>query len=138
MIKQILQKQGGFSAIAAVVIIILLSLMGTYMATFVSVSALNTSGSEGAIKAWFAARSGVQWAVHQALKLGTCAGVDSQTINSGLGGFIANISCTATTGITEGSSTYNIYDINVTATKGSNETFVSRTITITVTGNSAP
>ena len=138
MMSRVIKNQNGFSAIAAVVIVVLLALMGTYMSTFISVSALNTSTSAGAIQAWFAARSGMQWAIHQSLSLGTCTGVDSQTISSGLNGFNASVSCTETTGVTEGSSTYNIYNIDVTATKGSNETFVSRTITVTVTDNSAP
>ncbi len=138
MIRQSIQKQTGFSAITAIVMVVLLALMGAYMSTFVSVSALNTSSSEGAIKAWFAARSGVQWAVHRVLSTGTCVNVNGQAITAGLDGFTASISCVETAAITEGSATYDIFDIDVTATRGAIETFVSRTINVTVTDNSAP
>ena len=131
-------QQNGFSAIMAVIVIVMIALLAAFMLTFSTISAINTGTSTAAVQAWFAARSGVQWAVHQALALDTCTGVNGETISSGLNGFTASILCSETTGITEGSATYEIYDIDVTATKGSVETFVSRTISVTVTNNAAP
>ena len=59
--------QRGFSAIVAVILIVLLALIGGYMATMTSVSSINTTVSAGTMQAWFAARSGIEWAVQQAV-----------------------------------------------------------------------
>ncbi|MBM2829422.1 MAG: hypothetical protein HW411_212 [Gammaproteobacteria bacterium] len=138
-----INKQGGFSAVMALVLIVLFALLGAYMATLSSVSALSTATSASAIQAWFAARSGVEWAVHESLDLGTCTGVNGQTISfssGGLNGFQAAVGCAETTGVTEGPDTYNIYNIGVTATRGTagQPAFASRTIRVTVTDRTAP
>ncbi|MCG8379255.1 MAG: hypothetical protein MI865_07255 [Proteobacteria bacterium] len=136
-------KQRGASAIIAVVIIVLLVLIGSYVATVSSVSSLSTAASGGSIQAWFAARGGVEWAVHQAINNGSCVNVNNETITystGGLAGFQAAITCAETASVTEGSSTYDIFNIAVTGSRGSpgDETYVSRRINITITDNSAP
>lgn len=135
-----IKKQRGFSAILVVVLIVLFALMGGYMATMTSVSAINTAGTAGSIQAWFAARSAVDWAVYQALN-GGCASVTSplNLSGGGLAGFQASITC-GETAVTEGSSNYNIYNIGVTATRGTvgQVTFVSRSVDVTVTDRNAP
>jgi MSHA biogenesis protein MshP len=136
------KKQSGFSAIIVIVLIVLFALMGGYMATLTSVSAVSTATSAASIQAWFAARSGVEWAVYQALEPGGCGNVTSPLNFSGggLSGFQATISCNETLGITEGPDTYNIYNIGVTATRGNpgQETYVSRSVTVTITDGDAP
>lgn len=137
-----LHKQGGFSAIIAVVLIVLFALIGAYMATLSSVSAVTTASSGAAIQAWFAARSGMEWGVHRALNLVSCAGVDGQTINftgGSLNGFQARIACVATS-VTEAPVTYNIYNITTTASRGvvGDEGYASRTIMATATDRTAP
>ena len=137
-------KQQGFSAILALVLVVLLSLLGAYMATLSSISAISAAASGGSIQAWFAARSGIDWAVYQVLNLQTCTGVDGQIISftsGGLNGFQSVISCPPETSVTEGSSPpYNIYSIGVTATRGNSgdATFVSRTLRVTVVDRNAP
>ena len=135
------RNQHGFSAIIVIVLIVLFALLGGYMATMTSVSAINTVGSTGGVQAWFAARSGVELAIHQALD-GGCAAV-SPSVNmssGGLAGFQAAITCGETTGIIEGPDNYNIYNIGVTATRGTagQETFVSRSVMVTITDRTAP
>lgn len=135
-----LKKHKGFSAIIVIVLIILFALLGGYMATMTSVSAINTAGSAGGIQAWFAARSAIDWAVYKALN-GGCASVTTplNLSGGGLAGFQASITC-AETAITEGADNYNIYNIGVTATRGTagQETFVSRSVNVTVTDTNAP
>ncbi|HSR62934.1 MAG TPA: hypothetical protein VLN56_05980 [Gammaproteobacteria bacterium] len=138
-----LYRQKGFSVLIAIALVVLFSLLGAYMATLTTVSGINTAGSAGAMQAWFAARSGVDWAVHRALTLNTCTGVNGQILNFSGGsmtGFQSAISCSETTGITEGPDTYNIYNISSLATRGAvgQENFVSRNITVTVTDRGAP
>jgi MSHA biogenesis protein MshP len=140
----IFRSQGGFSAIIVIVLIVLFALIGGYMATLTSVSAVSTATSAAGIQAWFAARSGMEWAIHRSLDLQTCTGVHGQTLNlsgGGLAGFGAQISCDDThSGIIEGPDTYNIYNIGVTASRGTpgQETYVSRRVTVTITDRNAP
>jgi len=138
-----IHKQRGFSILIAIALVILFALLGAYMATLTTVSGINTAGSAGAMQAWFAARSGVDWAVHRALNLNTCTGVNGQTLNfsgAAVSGFQSAISCSETTGITEGPDTYNIYNISSLARRGSpgQENFVSRNISVTITDRNAP
>ncbi len=138
-----MNKQGGFSAVIVIVLIVLFSLIGAYMATLSSVSAVTTASSGASIQAWFAARSGMEWAVHGALNPAvSCTGVNGQTINfsgGGLNGFQARIGCVATS-VTEAPVTYNIYNISVTASRGSvgDAGYASRTIMATATDRNAP
>ena len=62
------KKQNGFSAIIAVILIVLFALLGTYMATLSNIGSLNTTQSLGSMQAWFAAKSGLDWAVHDAIQ----------------------------------------------------------------------
>ena len=135
------KAQKGFSAIIVIVLIVLFALLGGYMATFTSVSAINTAGSAGSIQAWFAARSAVESAIFEVLS-GNCASITSPLNFSGGGltGFQATINCSETAGVTEGPDTYSIFNIGVTATRGTpgQETFVSRSVVVTVTDRNAP
>lgn len=134
-----IKRQNGFSAIIVIVLIVLFALLGGYMATLTSVSAISTATSAAGIQAWFAARSGVELAVHQALN-GGCADSTVNLSGGGLGGFQAAITCNEISGITEGADTYSVYDIGVTATRGTpgQETFVSRSVAVTITDGNAP
>ena len=134
-------KQGGFSAMIVIVLIVLFALIGTYMLSLTAVSSINTTMSAGAMQAWFAARSGVDWAVQRVLN-GGCAAVGPTLNFSGgsLDGFQATISCPPPTTVTEGPDTYDIFNIGVTASRGApgQLNFVSRTINVTVTDRNAP
>ncbi len=147
------KTQHGQGAIAVIILIVLFSLIGAYMSTLSTSSTMNTILSGGSIQAWFASRSGVEWAVHQALNRPVCVcggttccsagtAIDGATINftgGGTLGYQANIDCTETS-LTEGSNNYCIYNIGVTATRGSAgaETYVARRIEVTVTDLNAP
>ena len=127
----------------AIALVILFALLGAYMATLTTVSGINAAGSASSMQAWFAARSGIDWGVNRALNLATCTGVDGQTLNfsgGSLTGFQAVISCSETTGISEGPDTYNIYNISSLAIRGTpgQENHVTREITVTVTDRNAP
>ncbi len=142
------EKQKGFSAIIAVVLIVLFSLLGIYMATLSNIGSLNTTQSLGSMQAWFATRSTAEWAIYQALNRPACTcgtdccttapAINGATINFTLGGangFQGNVtSCTENT-ITEASSTYCVYNLGITTSKGTlgGITYVSRSIDISVT-----
>jgi hypothetical protein len=138
-------KQGGFSAIIAVVLIVLFALIGTYMATLSTIGSLNTTQSLGSMQAWFAARSSVEWAVFRVINDGDCVAVNAATPLSLTGGatngFTVTLACSVfdddgmADGIDEGGTIYNVYDITVNARKGSvgDITYLSKSINISVT-----
>ena len=137
----ILRKaQAGFSAIIAIVLIVLFALLGTYMATLSTIGSLNTTQSVASMQAWFAAKSGFEWAVYDAIQnaaanLNCNASGPSFTLNGGgTNGYNVQITCT-TSSATEGSSTYTVYSLTSAADKNSigSITYVSRTISASVT-----
>ena len=145
-------RQTGFSAIIVVVMIVFFALLGTYMATMSSISSLNTSQSAGAMQAWFAARSGVEWAVHQALAASDggctcatncCTGISGSTLNfseGGLNGYQATVDVCNAVNYSEASASYCVYDLTVSASNNSSVqlTSVYRTITLSISDRNTP
>lgn len=139
------KKQKGFSAIIAVILIVLFALLGTYMATLSSIGSLNTTQSLGSMQAWFAARSGIEWSVFRVINDGDCIAVNAASPLSLTGGSTNGFSVTLTCsvvdddglndGFKEGGTVYNVYDITANATKGSigSVTYLSKNINISVT-----
>jgi len=145
-------SQKGFSAVMAIVLVVLLALLGASMSTLTTTSFLNTSSSTFSIQSWFAARSAVEWAVHtavnQACTCGTncCASIDGTTINfssGGLNGYQASFH--GTTGcseapFTEGGADYCVYQIDVLGSRDTagDITYASRRIKISITDRNSP
>jgi Tfp pilus assembly protein PilX len=149
---KILQKrQNGFSAMIVIVLIVLFSLLGTYMASMSTIGSLNTTQSVGSMQSWFAASSGVQWAIQKSLAASDglctcatncCAGINGQTLNyseGGLDGYSAAVSCSASP-MTEAGSNYCVYNLGVTGTNGSSvqQMLTSRTISLSIADRNAP
>jgi hypothetical protein len=137
-----LKKQKGFSAIIAVVLIVLFALMGTYMATLSTIGSLNTTQSLGSMQAWFAVKSGLDWAVHDALQ-NSAASLNCGGAGPGftLGGGAANnfdiqVTCNTTSFTEAGTCTPCItYALTIFAERGNqgDMTYVSRTLRASVT-----
>lgn len=131
--------QKGFSAILAIVLLVLMALLGAYMSTQLSVGSLSTSLSFRGMQAWFAARSGIEWGIYQLLNQATppssCVanmeGVGGMTID----GYNVSVDCIPSSQITEGSDKYYVYSLTATATGGisGNMTYVYRQISVNVT-----
>ena len=128
--------QKGFSLIAALFLIIvgagILLVMSRMIAVEDRESVLALLGN----RAYFAARSGMDWAGVEALN-GSCT--SSQTLT--FDGIPVTMTCNATTGIDEGSgTTYDIYSISATAVIGSKSTstLTRRTLRGLVTNAPSP
>ncbi|MBL1141749.1 MAG: hypothetical protein HND53_06920 [Proteobacteria bacterium] len=130
-------SQRGFSAIMAVVLVVLLALMGGYMATLTSVSSINATVSAGTMQAWFAARSGVEWAIQQVIGAGACiASPTTFNLNGGgTNGYTVVLTCVPTAHTEAGVGAYNVYAITSRASKGTpgSPAYVARQINISVT-----
>ena len=151
--RGLLSRQKGLGAISVIVLVVLFALLAAYMSTLSTNATMKTVLSGGSIQAWFASRSGIEWAVHHALNRPACVcggttccsagtAIDGATLNftaGGTSGYQANIDCSETAR-TEGSISYCVYNIGVSASRGTagDETYVSRRIEVTVTDRSAP
>ncbi len=148
------KKQKGLSAIMAIVFVVLFALIGTYLASFVTVSALNSAASSREIQAWFAARSGLEWTIHTALNQSCTCETDccsaatfpigsANAINlsgSGLSGYQFYLNSCSDVSATEGSSTYCVYNVDLTARSGmeGDVDFTVRNMSVSFTDRNAP
>lgn len=119
----------GFSLIAAVFIIAVLALVVTYVVKVVlltqSTSVLGIQGT----RAYYAAKSGLEWGTQQAVISANCPASTTINFNQGaLSGYRATVTCSALA-VTEGGN-YTLYSISSQGQKGTIATrdYVSRTI----------
>lgn len=154
--------QHGFSIVSAIFLITVMAIIGAYMlrisATQHTVTALSIEG----VRAHFAARSAMEWALaaatrsqadHDAL-CSTAAALTSFTFSTGtLKGFQAGVRCndslnpaapcnnpgTKYGGFQEGPGCYEVDRIDVIVSKGAGADYVSRSLRTTIsTGNTLP
>ncbi len=118
----------GFSIITAIFLIVVLSALGAFMVVFTGLQQTTIQADVQGVRAYYAARAGVNWAMYRALDpdntiaLGpppTFAACPSGTINT-LGGslspFTVVVTCTATSpDPTEANRTIRVYQITATA-----------------------
>ena len=122
--------QKGFTAILAVVVLVLFALIGVYMSTQMTTASIETSTSYLGIQAGLDARSGVDWGIYQALHGSSCAASTSFAI----GDFSVTVECTSAS-ITEGPDSYTVYNLRATASRGNpgDVLYVSREVVTSVT-----
>lgn len=108
------KTQRGFTAILVVVILVLFALIGTYMATQVTTASLSAGNAYLGMQGWFAARSGIEWGIHQAVHGASCS---LSTILS-IGDFSVDVACTSNA-VSEGPDSYYVFNFTSTATLGS-------------------
>lgn len=115
-------RQRGVSLVAAVVVMLLLAGVGAYALRSASTQHSGAASDILGARAYQAARSGIQWAVHQVLKgdlaTGFCNGGAATDTLAGLGGDLAGfsvaIACTRTLHA-EAGETVRMYAITATA-----------------------
>lgn len=134
-------KQQGFVLVSTVIVItVLMVLMGSYTVNLVSHQQINTSLSQQSIQAWFAAYSGMQWAMNNAqshnanhLACGQVAPTFTLT-GGGTHGFTVTVACVATSMTDNDNNHYTVYQLKVTAFQGmmNRSHYVTRTIQRTI------
>ena len=99
-------RRSGFALIAALAILVLLATIGSMMLRLTGIQQAGSSIAILGTRAQFAARSGIDWGLHEAIAAGNCpAATTTLTLSEGaLSGFRVEISCSATTHV-EGSRT---------------------------------
>ena len=123
----------GFSLVSAIFLVVVLASLGAYMATMNSIQHTTTALSLQASRAWFAARSGMEWAIYFVRTNDACP--TTPTSFSVAGFAVAVTSCTAYPAV-EGAVNYNLFALELTATRGTfgQPDFVSRALRATVLG----
>jgi MSHA biogenesis protein MshP len=118
------QRQRGFLVIAAVFLLVVLAGLVGYLMTVSTTSQAASAADASSAKAYQAARGGIEWASYQVLRNAggsfvttTCPGAGSVNLafGSALSGFTTTVSCTSTSGITEGGGSVTIYAITSNA-----------------------
>ena len=92
------RRRRGFALIAALAILVLLASMGSMMLRLTGVQQASSSTAILAVRADLAARSGIEWGLHQAIAAGTCpSAATTLALSEGaLSGFSVEVTCSAT------------------------------------------
>lgn len=127
------RHQRGFSAIIAVVLIVLFALLGAYMATLVGTQSITSTLSAGGMQAWFAARAGTELVALSVTTGGGC--INGSISPANMDGFSVNLTCNSVSITENPPPNYNVYHITSTASRGSpgDISYVSRTIRVSIT-----
>ncbi len=120
-------REKGFSIVAALFVVVILALIGSYI---VSISALtNTSENLNiqGVKAYYAAKSGLEWGVYKVAPSAASGGgapyncpaspTNLTFTQGGLNGFTSTVTCTQSS-FTEAGATYHIFQIKATGQYG--------------------
>jgi len=133
-------KMGGFSLVAAIFIIVVLTLLGTSMVFLGVLERETVSTAAQGTRAYHAARSGIEAGLYLATVNGSC-GSSNYDLSAvpGLTGFGVAVNCSSTTHRERGTN-YNVYVLTSTATTGTfgSPEYVERVLRITATNASSP
>jgi MSHA biogenesis protein MshP len=109
-----MRRQSGFAIVTAIFIIVALAALAAAIVSLVRTqqtgSALDTEG----VRAYLAARSGVEWGAYNSLRNNLCAPSTAVAMGASLGAYVATVTCARTTH-NEGGVTVNIDNIVATA-----------------------
>lgn len=127
-------SQHGFTLVIAVFLLVVLSLASSMMINLSGVQRRTSVFALLGERAYYAARSGVQWGIHQALASGCPATTTLNLSEGGLNGFDVTVSCTSSSH-TEGSTTTTTYVIDAVSEYGSygDQDYVKRSMQSVVT-----
>jgi len=118
MLKQKLKlRQNGMSLIGAIFIMVILSAVGVYLLSLNAMQQTGTSLSLQSSRALYAAESGIEWAAWYVRTNNNCP---ASGTSFNIENFMLNIDDCTETSITEGTNSYKIFDVEITAkTSGS-------------------
>jgi MSHA biogenesis protein MshP len=130
------KQQNGFGIVAAIFILVVLATLAVYIVNISGSVHSATSMTQLSTRAYYAARSGVEYGVYNATHPSGagCSASSNFTLTNGGIPFQVAVSCSATA-VVEGANSYSIYDIQSTSKYGASTDFdyVTRTVSISVT-----
>ena len=139
-------QQQGFTIVAAIFILVVLSTLAMYLVNISGSVHSAASMTQLSTKAYYAARSGLEWGVHNALHPtgAGCAASTTFPISAGGINFTTTVNCTSTTAneandtATLADDTYSIYTIRSTSRFGISTDFDYASRTLTMSATNAP
>ena len=128
-------KNKGFSLVSALFILVVLATVSAFALSIFGITNSTSSFSIQGTRAFFAARSGLEWGIHEVFNNPTtCPPLTSLNINQGgLKNLNVSISCTVCP-IMEGTTTYNMFILTALAEQGmfGSIDYVSREMQVSV------
>ena len=125
----------GFSIVAAIFLVVVLSALGAFMLTFATAQHFSSAQDLQGARAYQAARAGIEWGAYQALRNAGCAASTPLTLAGTLSSFTVTVTC-ASAGWTyvEAGKTVQLYQLTATAKQGTlgSTTYVERQVQATV------
>ena len=117
----------GFILVTVLFLIAVVAVMAVVMSTTSSVQNLTTVYSLQQARAFFAARSGLEYGIDRAVNAGVCT--NGAVALPGIS-FTVTVSCSSVPGINEGGSITTVYQLSATATTGTfgGPGYVTRTV----------
>ena len=130
-----MKKQGGFSIVMAIFILVVLSLLGGYMVKLSGVQhATSTYAIQGA-RAYQAARAGVEWAIARISAGGVCSDITAASPMSfaDINNFSVSLACTSQS-YSEGIENPIVYKITALSEFGvyNGANYISRNIEVSI------
>jgi len=86
------RRQCGFAMVSAIFLLVVLAALGAFMVTFSGVQHITQAQDIQGSRAYWAARSGIEWGVYQAVKASPASCVASKNL-TGPGGVTVTVSC---------------------------------------------
>lgn len=126
--------QRGFAAIAAVLLVVLLAALGAFMVSFSNTQQLNSAQDILGSRAYWAARSGLEWGIPTVLGTTALCVTPMASPPTPLDGFTITVDC-ATTTYTEGNNTITVMRLTANAKMGAaagNIGYVERSVSASV------
>lgn len=120
-----MRLQKGFSIVSAIFLLVVLAFLGAAMVTFSTNQHQSVAMDVMGVRAYQAARAGVEWGAYQVLRgggAGACAGVLPPPTFTGstLAGFTVTVTCApfVASEVSAIGGTVTVYDLTSTATQG--------------------
>lgn len=126
---QVLRNDRGMSLVTALFILVVLSAIGGYMVLVAGVQSQTTVMALQGVRAYHAARSGLEWGIFKDLTSGSCT---SGVFN--VGDFTVSVNCDESSFV-EGGQSFNVYRVTSLAEFGvyGSQGYISRQLTARVT-----
>lgn len=130
--------QRGFSLVSAIFLLVVIAALGTFAVTLSTTQHQSAALDVIGVRAYQAARAGIEWGAYAALRNGACPGGVAPALPGTLAGFTVNVACVANAP-NENGVAVNMYQLTSTAfTTGAaagTPNYVERRISVTIEGN---
>jgi len=113
------RRQGGFAIISAVFLIVILALLGAMIVSLSTTQQVGSARDLAGSRAYFAAKTGIEWGAYQVLQAGTCtASTTLPALSGSAAGFAVVVTCTRTGPFDEAGTNVFVHQITSTASTG--------------------